>query len=84
MSRIPQSERVSQAISSLLEGTGAGEHPMDELFRLSSQYMLQVALEKEVLEFLGRAHYQRDGRLRNGWRNGYEHTCLRVRTGREE
>ena len=34
--------------------------------------MLQVALEQEVEEFLGRAHYQRGSRRRRGWRNGYE------------
>jgi transposase-like protein len=34
--------------------------------------MLQVTLEQEVEEFLGRAHYRQGKRRRQGWRNGYE------------
>jgi len=34
--------------------------------------MLQVAVEQEVEEFLGRCHYRQGKRRRNGWRNGYE------------
>jgi transposase-like protein len=34
--------------------------------------MLQVALEQEVEDFLGRAHYKRGERKHQGWRNGYE------------
>ena len=49
-----------------------GEHPLDAFVRLGIRYMLQVALEQEVEEFLGRAHYQRGKRRRQGWRNGYE------------
>jgi len=34
--------------------------------------MLQIAVEHEVEEYLGRVHYQRGSRRKNGWRNGYE------------
>jgi transposase-like protein len=34
--------------------------------------MLQVALEQEMEDFLGRAYYRRGSRRRHGWRNGYE------------
>ena len=32
--------------------------------------MLRVALEREVEDFLGRAHYERGSRRQNRWRNG--------------
>ena len=34
--------------------------------------MLQVSLEREVYEFLGRGHYRRGMRAKDGYRNGYE------------
>ena len=34
--------------------------------------MLQVALEQEVEDFLGRAHYRRGSRRQEGQHNGYE------------
>ena len=34
--------------------------------------MLQVAVEQEVEDYLGRAHYRRGSRQKSGWRNGYE------------
>lgn len=37
-----------------------------------AHYMLQVSIEEEATAFLGRGHYRRGGRLRAGWRNGYE------------
>jgi transposase-like protein len=40
--------------------------------RSLAQYILQVSIEEEATTFLGREHYRRGGRLRSGWRNGYE------------
>src|SRR6185437_13746365 len=40
--------------------------------RSLAQYILQVSIEEEATTFLGREHYRRGGRLRMGWRNGYE------------
>ena len=45
---------------------------MDDFVKLGARYMLQVALEREVEDFLGRGHYRRGARRKNGWRNGYE------------
>ena len=72
MERIPPSRKLRQEVEALLEGWDGGGHPLDALVRLGARYMLQVALEEEVEEFLGRAHYQRGQRRRQGWRNGYE------------
>jgi len=72
MNRIPPSRRIKQEIDELLQGWEAVGHPLDSLVRLGVRYMFQVALEQEVEDFLGRAHYRRGSRRRNGWRNGYE------------
>lgn len=72
MNRIPPSRKIKQEIEELLGGCEAEGHPLDNFIKLAARYMLQVALEQEVEEFLGRAHYRRGGRRRRGWRNGYE------------
>jgi transposase-like protein len=43
--------------------------------------MLQVAVEQEVEDHLGRGHYHRGSRRRNGWRNGYEPGKVRTADG---
>lgn len=74
MRRIPKSEAFRQALQEII-ATGKAEeseHPLDMFIKLGARYMLQVALEREVLEFLGRGHYRRGMRGRAGYRNGYE------------
>lgn len=78
MKKIPPSRKIKQEIEELLRGCEAEGHPLDNFIKLSARYMLQLALEQEVEEFLGRAHYKRKGRRRQGWRNGYE--TLKVKT----
>lgn len=56
-------------------------HPLDVVVKLGARYMLQVALEQEVEEFLGRGHYRRGLRRRRGWRNGYEPGKARTAEG---
>ena len=74
MNRIAKSEQFRQALEKILiEGKAEQvEHPLDTFSRLGARYMLQVALEQEVHGFLGRGHYRRGARLREGYRNGYE------------
>lgn len=72
MGRIPRSRKLKQEAEALLWGWEMKSHPLDAFVRLGARYMLQVALEQEVEELLGRAHYQRGQRRRQGWRNGYE------------
>ena len=77
MKRIPPSVRMKEEVDRLLRGEvvqeGApAETPMRGFVRSLAQYILQVAIEEEATAFLGREHYRRGGRLRIGWRNGYE------------
>jgi len=77
MKRIPPSVRMKEEVDRLLRGEvvqeGApAETPMRGFVRSLAQYILQVSIEEEATAFLGREHYRRGGRLRIGWRNGYE------------
>jgi transposase-like protein len=72
MGRIPPSRKMKQDIDVLLSGTEGQEHPLDSFIRMGARYMLQVALEQEIEDFLGRGYYQRGSRTEKGWRNGYE------------
>jgi putative transposase len=76
MKRIPPSVRMKEEVEQLLRGEvvegAAPETPMRGFVRSLARYMLQVSIEEEATEFLGRGHYRRGGRLRAGWRNGYE------------
>jgi putative transposase len=72
--RIPYSQKMKQEVEEILvKGQGQTmKHPLDAFLRQGARYMIQVALEKEIECFLGRDHYERRGRRRQGWRNGYE------------
>jgi len=72
MKRIPPSSKLRQEVEEVFFGWETGGHPLDNFVSLGARYMLQVAVEEEVQDFLGRAHYQRGSRQRRGWRNGYE------------
>ena len=72
MKRIPRSGKLRQEFEEVLQGYEWNEHPLDAFVTLGARYMLQVALEQEVEDFLGRAHYKRGKRKHQGWRNGYE------------
>lgn len=74
MLRIARSEQFRQEWQEVLAqgNCGEGEGLLDALIRTGARYMLQVAIEEEVTDFLGREHYQRGDRSRQGYRNGYE------------
>ena len=72
MKRIPPSRRMKQEVEELFIGLETEGHPLDKFVSLGARYMLQVAVEQEVEDYLGRAHYHRGSRQKNGWRNGYE------------
>ena len=72
MKRIPPSRKLRQEFEEVLQGYECKGHPLDAFVTLGARYMLQVALEQEVEDFLGRAHYKRGKRKHQGWRNGYE------------
>lgn len=80
--RMAKSKQMEQEVEKLLiKGDELIAHPLDTFAILSARYMLQVALEKEVEEFLGRAHYQRGNGLCRGYRNGYESKKLKNTSG---
>jgi putative transposase len=76
MKRIPPSVRMKEEVQQLLRGEAvegaAAEAPMRGFVLSLARYILQVSIEEEATTFLGREHYRRGGRLRAGWRNGYE------------
>ena len=72
MERIPPSRKMRQEVEEVFTGCETEGHPLDKFVSLGARYMLQVALEQEVEDYLGRAHYRRGSRQKNGWRNGYE------------
>jgi len=80
--RMAKSKKMEQEVEKMLiKGDELIAHPLDIFMTLSARYMLQVALEKEVEDFLGRAHYKRGNRLRQGYRNGYEPKRLKNTSG---
>ncbi len=83
MKRIAKSEAFRQAVEEILLDGKAGtvSHPLDAFIRMGARYMLQVALEQEVTEYLGREHYRRGSRSKAGYRNGYEPRNLKSANG---
>lgn len=69
--RVPPSVTMKQEVEQLLH-QGREGLPLAEFIRAAARCCLQGALEQEVTEFLGRGHYQRGERRREGYRNGYE------------
>jgi len=81
MKRIPPSRRMKQEVEELFIGLETEGHPLDKFVSLGARYMLQVAVEQEVEDYLGRAHYHRGSRQKNGWRNGYEPGKVKTANG---
>jgi len=85
MKRIPPSVRMKEEVEQLLGGEAVGgvpvETPMRGFVRSLARYILQVSIEEEATTFLGREHYRRGGRLRAGWRNGYEPKGVQTESG---
>ena len=53
MKRIPPSSKLRQEVEKVFIGWETGGHPLDNLVNLGARYMLQVAVEQEVQDFLG-------------------------------
>ena len=85
MKRVPPSTRMKEEMDLLLKGQGVRapemEDPMRGFLRGIARYILQVHIEAEATEFLGRAHYRRGDRRRQGWRNGYEPKGIQTESG---
>jgi transposase-like protein len=81
--RIAPSEQKAQALRALLEGQTEGqngEELLSLLVRLSTERVVQEALEHEQAATLGRGRYEARGK-RPGYRNGYENGTLKTAEG---
>jgi putative transposase len=85
MKRISPSVRMKEEVTALLRGDEMEgippQTPLRGFVRSLARYMLQVSIEEEASEFLGRGHYRRGQRLRVGWRNGYEPKGVQSESG---
>jgi len=81
--RIAPSEKKAQAVQAVLQGQldgQDGEEILSSLVRLSTERVLQEALEQEQAVALGRERYERREGER-GYRNGYEAGTLKTAEG---
>src|ERR1044071_2514225 len=77
------SEQKAQALQALLQGQSegqSGEELLSLLVRLSTERILQEALEAEQAVVLGRGRYE-PRRESQGYRNGYENGTLKTGEG---
>jgi len=76
-------EVKAQALRALLQGqtdAQSGEELLSTVVRLSTERVLQEALEHEQAETLGRGRYEARGE-KLGYRNGYENGTLKTGEG---
>jgi putative transposase len=81
--KIAPSERKAQELHALLQGQldgQSGKELLSMLVRLSTERILQEALEQEQAEALGRGRYERREQ-EGGYRNGYESGTLKTAEG---
>jgi transposase-like protein len=81
--RIAPSEQKAQELRAILEGQNeaqSGSELLSALVRLSTERVLQEALEQEQAQTLGRARYERRAGCQ-GYRNGYEDGTLKTAEG---
>ncbi len=81
--KIAPSEQKAQALQALLRGQAqgqSGEELLSLLVRLSTERILQEALEEEQAVALGRRRYEARGE-KSGYRNGYETGTLKTGEG---
>jgi len=81
--KIAPSEQKAQAFRAVLQGQWdgqSGEELLSTLVGLSTERILQEALEQEQAEALGRGRYEARGE-KLGYRNGYEQGTLKTAEG---
>jgi putative transposase len=81
--KIAPSERKAQELGAMLQGQSeaqSGEALLSALVRLSTERVLQEALEQEQAQALGRGRYERREGV-PGYRNGYEAGTLKTAEG---
>jgi putative transposase len=81
--KIAPSEQKAQALRALLQGQAegqSGEERLSLLVRLSTERILQAAVEQEQAVALGRGRYEWRGE-KVGYRNGYENGTVKTGDG---
>ena len=81
--KIAPSEQKAQALRAVLQGQldgQGGEELLSTIVRLSTERILQEALEEEQATALGRGRYE-SRREKSGYRNGYENGTLKTGEG---
>ncbi len=86
MERLAASKKLRKELEKLLEGVDAREFVVSEVMKKAAAVIMQELLEQEVVDFLGRGHYQRrkDTEGRAGYRNGYEPLKVKTAEGKIE
>jgi len=83
MKRVAPSEVLKEELQQqLIEGNSDERLPLYSFTRSAVRLMLQVGLEMELSEFLGRSRYSRGARARCGLRNGYEERTIASPVGK--
>jgi transposase-like protein len=79
--RVSPAERIRADIDELFASDRDLAEVLEEVARLGVRLLMQVAVETEVTEFLGRDRYARGERAREGSRNGYCPTTVKTTAG---
>lgn len=83
--RVAQSELMRKKIDELIEegmDLKASGSLLDQLAKRAISYIVTMTLEEELTDWLGRAHYDRGARKREGYRNGYDDAHLKTENGK--
>jgi putative transposase len=83
-SRVSPTEKIRAEIDALFGSGRDLAEVLEDVARLGARLIMQAAVEAEVGEFLGRAHYQRRSAVpdaRAGSRNGYCPTTVKTTAG---
>lgn len=79
--RVSPVERVRAQIDELFSSGRELGQILEEVARLGVKLLLQVVMEAELTEFLGRDRYARGDRAREGLHNGYSDVTVKTTAG---
>lgn len=74
------SKKSEKVIKKMMEGERLFEHPLALAAKAGARMMLQVALEEEITDFLGRDYYERS-QVANGYRSGSKPRTVKLSCG---
>ena len=80
MASIARSERLRRELDEIVAGVADEDDPIEAIGRRGARLILQLALEEELTEFLGRERYERRGEPL-AHRNGYERVAVKTTAG---